>query len=87
MPPTPAPTTVKSFTMADVKTHNSSASCFTVVNGNVYDVTSWINKHPGGSSAIKGMCGVDASSAFNGQHGGESRPESTIASFKIGVLK
>ncbi len=89
LPPTPAPapTTVKSFTMTDVKTHNSSSSCWTVVSGSVYDVTTWINKHPGGSSAIKGMCGVDATSAFSGQHGGQSRPVSELASFKIGILK
>ncbi len=79
--------TVKSFTLAEVATHNSSSSCWTVVNGSVYDVTNWIARHPGGQGAIKGMCGVDATSAFSSQHGGESRPESTLASFKIGVLK
>ncbi len=87
LPPVPAPTSAKAFTMADVKTHNSSSSCWTVVSGNVYDVTNWIARHPGGSGAIKGMCGVDASSAFNGQHGGQSRPVSELAGFKIGVLK
>ena len=84
---TPPKGTIAGFAMADVKTHNSSTSCWTVVNGNVYDVTSWISKHPGGSSAIKGMCGVDASSTFNGQHGGQARPASELASFKIGILK
>lgn len=85
MPPVPAPTTA--YTMTDVKSHNTKASCWTVVNSSVYDVTSWISQHPGGSSAIASMCGVDASSAFSGQHGGQSRPASELASFKIGILK
>ncbi len=84
---TPPSTTLGSYTLAEVATHNTSASCWTVVSGNVYNVTSWISAHPGGSGAIKGMCGVDASSAFNGQHGGQSRPVSELAGFKIGVLK
>ncbi len=83
----PSGSTATAYTLADVKLHNTSASCWTAVNGSVYNVTSWISAHPGGSSAIKGMCGVDASGAFNGQHGGQARPVSELASFKIGVLK
>ena len=83
----PSGTTATAYTLAEVKLHNSSASCWSVVNNVVYDVTSWISAHPGGASAIKGMCGVDASGAFNGQHGGQARPVSELASFKIGVLK
>ncbi len=85
---TPPPsTTLGSYTLAEVATHNTSANCWTVVSGNVYNVTSWISAHPGGSSSIKGMCGVDASGAFSGQHGGQSRPVSELAGFKIGTLK
>ncbi|MEK7227984.1 MAG: cytochrome b5 domain-containing protein [Patescibacteria group bacterium] len=87
LPPVPAPITTTSYTMTDVKLHNVQSNCWTTVNGSVYDVTSWISQHPGGSAAIASMCGVDASSAFNGQHGGQSRPVSELASFKIGVLK
>lgn len=83
----PSGTTTTSYALADVALHNTSASCWTVVSGSVYNVTSWISQHPGGSSAIKAMCGVDATAAFTGQHGGQSRPVSELAGFKIGVLK
>ena len=73
--------------MAEVSSHNSQASCFTAINGNVYDVTSWINAHPGGARAIISLCGIDGSNAFNGQHGGERRPEAELANFLIGKLK
>lgn len=73
--------------MVDVVKHNKSSDCWTVVNGGVYNVTSWINEHPGGASAIISMCGVDGSSAFDDQHGGQRSPERELASFKIGNLK
>lgn len=79
-------TTAKTYTLADVATHDNTTSCWTVVNGEVYDVTSWINEHPGGKQAIIGMCGIDGSETFNGQHGGQSRPASELATFKIGSL-
>jgi cytochrome b involved in lipid metabolism len=84
---TPQPTlAVKTFTMAEVATHNSTTSCYSVVDGSVYDLTSWIAKHPGGEAAIKRMCGVDGSAGFTKKHGGQDKPEATIAQFKIGEL-
>lgn len=72
--------------MADVSTHASTASCWTVVNNTVYDVTKWILRYPGGTRAILGLCGKDGTAAFTGQHGGQARPESELVSFKIGKL-
>lgn len=74
------------YTMTDVAKHTSASSCWTAVNGSVYDVTSWINRHPGGAGAILSMCGRDASNAFDDQHGGQRRPEQELASFFIGKL-
>lgn len=83
--PAPSPT-LTGFTRATVATHASSASCWTIVNGSVYDVTAWIGKHPGGADAILSLCGKDGTVAFEGQHGGQRRPEAELASFKIGAL-
>jgi cytochrome b involved in lipid metabolism len=66
--------------------HADAASCYSVVNGSVYDLTNWITKHPGGQQAIKGLCGKDGTAAFTGKHGGQQKPETMLASFKIGVL-
>ncbi len=76
-----------SYTMAQVHSHSSVESCWTTINGNVYDVTAWIAQHPGGATAILSLCGTDGSASFNGQHGGKPRPQSELASFKIGVLQ
>lgn len=87
-PPATKPTnTSKSYTTGDVATHNNQSSCWTMVNGNVYDVTSYINSHPGGQSAVESICGIDGSGAFNNQHGGASKPEKVLQSFLIGPLK
>ena len=88
----PAATATKSsstkggYSLADVKKHASPSSCWSAINGNVYDLTKWINRHPGGSSVIKALCGRDGSSMFNGQHGGQNRPASELAAFKLGKL-
>jgi cytochrome b involved in lipid metabolism len=73
--------------MADIAQHNSRQSCWTSIDGSVYDVTKWIDQHPGGAEAILSLCGTDGSAAFNAQHNGQRRPEAELASFRIGALK
>ena len=74
------------YTMGDVAKHDSRSSCWTAINGSVYDVTRWIDQHPGGADAILSLCGIDGSGAFNAQHGGQRRPASELAAFQIGSL-
>ncbi len=76
----------KTYTAAQVATHSSQSDCWTIVNGGVYNLTSWVSKHPGGSRAILSMCGEDSSESFNEQHGGQGGPERVLASYKIGTL-
>ena len=84
--PTKPITAPNTYTMAIVATHSSAQSCWTTINGNVYDVTKWISQHPGGSGAILRLCGKDGTDSFTGKHGGQPRPASELASFKIGTL-
>ena len=74
------------YTLAQVAAHASTSSCYTAINGAVYDVTPFIREHPGGAGAIRSLCGIDGSDEFNGQHGGQRRPASELVSFKIGTL-
>lgn len=74
------------FTLAMVQENDDASSCWSVINGNVYDLTAWINQHPGGSSRILGLCGTDGSSSFNAIHRGQSNPESRLQSFLLGPL-
>lgn len=72
------------YTAADVKKHSNAQSCWSIINGNVYDLTKWIQKHPGGESAIKSLCGVDGSSLFDGAHSGQAGPIASLKPYKIG---
>lgn len=71
------------YSVAAVATHNSPSDCWSIINGKVYNLTSWISKHPGGPEHIEAICGIDGSSAFNAQHGGQSKPESILQSFYL----
>jgi cytochrome b involved in lipid metabolism len=82
----PASSVAKTYTITEVSQHADVQSCWSVVHGNVYDLSSWISQHPGGERAILGMCGKDATDAFDGKHGGQPRPEQELAGFKIGTL-
>ena len=85
--PSPTPTTTKAnYTMEDVKKKNTSAACWTVIDGNIYDLTKWIPVHRGGPQAITFLCGKDGTSSFKAQHEGASTPMSALANYFIGPL-
>lgn len=75
------------LTMEDVEQNDSPDSCWAVMNGTVYDLTDWIDQHPGGADRIEGLCGTDAADAFAAQHGGQDGPEGQLAEFEIGELE
>jgi cytochrome b involved in lipid metabolism len=83
----PTPTTTQArYTMDDVKKKNTSAACWTVIDGNVYDLTKWIPVHRGGPQAITFLCGKDGTSSFKAQHEGASSPASVLANYFVGPL-
>jgi hypothetical protein len=90
--PTPSPTptaevtTQAGYTMDKVRENNSASSCWSIISGNVYDLTKWISSHPGGRSAITGICGRDGTSTFNGRHRGDGGPASVLTGYLLGPL-
>jgi cytochrome b involved in lipid metabolism len=84
IPPADTPGSV--YMMADVEARNSEAECWTVIRGEVYDLTAWIREHPGGARGILSLCGTDGTQAFERQHGGRTGPESTLDGYVIGSL-
>jgi cytochrome b involved in lipid metabolism len=83
--PTPVATTA-GYTMAQVAANNSAKSCWAVIEGSVYNLTAWINSHPGGSGAILSLCGTEATSSFKGKHGNQSRPAAQLSGYLLGPL-
>jgi cytochrome b involved in lipid metabolism len=74
------------ITVAEVLKHNSVSDCWSVVNGNVYNLTSYVSTHAGGEAVIKAICGKDGTKAFSGQHAGASKPNADLSSLLVGPL-
>jgi archaellum component FlaG (FlaF/FlaG flagellin family) len=76
-----------SFTAAQVAEKNSKSSCWTIISGNVYDITSYVPNHPGGEAEIVKVCGKDGTALFakpmEHKEGGASN---VLAGFKVGTL-
>jgi len=77
----------QSYTMSQVATHNNPSDCWSAINGGVYDLTDWINRHPGGPQFIIGLCGSDGSAMFNQKHGHSFSAQAALALLQIGDLK
>ncbi|KAJ4760107.1 Cytochrome b5 [Rhynchospora pubera] len=58
------PTITKLYTMKEVAEHNSDDDCWIVVDGKVYDVTSYLDDHPGGADVLISATGKDATEEF-----------------------
>jgi cytochrome b involved in lipid metabolism len=74
------------LTAQEVAARNSATDCWSLINGNVYNLTSFISKHPGGAGAVKSICGKDGTRAFANQHGNQGSPNSTLKGFYLGAL-
>lgn len=49
------------FTRQDVSGHKKLDDCWIVIHGEVYNVTSWLKRHPGGARLLIHYAGEDAS--------------------------
>lgn len=74
------------YSLTEVEKHKDATSCWAVVRDGVYDLTAWIDQHPGGADKILALCGKDGTEAFTNKHGGDLRPENELAGFQIGKL-
>ncbi|KAL4967159.1 FMN-dependent alpha-hydroxy acid dehydrogenase [Aspergillus stella-maris] len=55
-------------TLKDVAAHNSRASCWVVIRGQVYDLTNFLDEHPGGAAVVLEYGGKDATGVFEAIH-------------------
>ncbi|KAJ5295216.1 hypothetical protein PENANT_c001G03881 [Penicillium antarcticum] len=77
----------QSFTPADVAAHNTAdKGLYIIVDSNVYDVTNFIDEHPGGAKILKRVAGKDASKQFWKYHN-ESVLKKYSPKLKVGEVK
>ncbi|KNA17458.1 hypothetical protein SOVF_079800 [Spinacia oleracea] len=73
------------YTKAEVSLHDKRTDCWVIIKDKVYDVTSYVEEHPGGD-AILTHAGDDSTEGFFGpQHG--TRVFDIIDDFCIGELE
>lgn len=72
------------YTFAQVAEHSTGDDCWTVISGNVYNITSYVPMHPGGDEILE-ACGTDATTLFTermnsmGESIGSGTPHSRAA--------
>lgn len=82
----------KAHTLSEVAQHASKDDCWAIISGDVYDLTEFINRHPGGDEILR-ACGTDATTLFNsrqtqdGQSVGSGTPHSQAAMEQLAKLK
>ena len=77
---------IKLYSTKQVEKHNKKNDAWIIYKNNVYDITKWIPKHPGGSIIMKGV-GKRIDSLFTKYHSHSNNAKNIMKQFKIGRLK
>lgn len=71
--------------LSEIFTHNTKSDCWIAINSKVYNITDYLDQHPGGASIIVGCSGKDATKEFN-QVGHSQNANKILAKYEIGQL-
>ncbi len=78
--------TTRFYASAQLKSHNTEASCYTLISGKIYDVTMYISVHPGGKNNILKICGSDGTQLFTDKHASDTKPNMILRQMQVGVF-
>jgi len=78
--------TTKTFglTIQELSKHSTPNDCYLGISGNVYDVSSYISRHPGGRRTITENCGKEVTSIFARIH--SNRAWDILKKYKVDSL-
>jgi len=80
----------QSHSHADVATHDNENSCWMTIEGKVYDVTSYLARHPTPASVLLPWCGRDATVGMRTKgHGRDHSPTAwtQLNQYLVGTLE
>lgn len=78
--------TTGKYTWQEVAKHNTPESLWVIIDEKVYDVTQFLDKHPGGREMMLLSAGRDCTHLFQMYHCLSERAPKYLASYEIGVF-
>ncbi|XP_066156562.1 cytochrome b5-like isoform X2 [Euwallacea fornicatus] len=76
---------VQEYSFEEIKKHNNKNSTWFVINNDVYDVTEFLNEHPGGEEVLIEQAGKEATESFE-DVGHSSDAREMMEKYKIGTM-
>eukprot|EP01059_Diplonema_ambulator_P007505 TRINITY_DN16971_c0_g1_i1.p1 TRINITY_DN16971_c0_g1~~TRINITY_DN16971_c0_g1_i1.p1 ORF type:complete len:189 (+),score=40.23 TRINITY_DN16971_c0_g1_i1:234-800(+) len=73
------------YTPAQVTSHNTLDDCWIVVNHSVYNITPFVNQHPGGTRILQQYAGRVATTSFNKIH--SKKAKTMLNRYLIGYVR
>jgi len=70
----------------DKAKHKSKEDAWIVIHGDVFDVTKWLDSHPGGAQILLTQCGKDGTEMYETMHPPDAL-ETYGKAYKIGSLE
>jgi len=75
----------KRYSLAEVAKHNSHEKAWIVIHNNIYNVTEFLNEHPGGEEVLLEQAGKEATEAFE-DVGHSTDARELMQKFKVGEV-
>ncbi|KAJ8769725.1 hypothetical protein K2173_005931 [Erythroxylum novogranatense] len=75
----------KAFNFGEVAVHNKTKDCWLIISGKVYDVTPFMDDHPGGDEVLLSATGKDATNDFE-DVGHSDSARDMMAKYLIGEI-
>lgn len=76
---------MKQYTLKEVSEHKDNRSTWLVIHNNVYDVTPFLNEHPGGEEVLLEQAGKEASDHFE-DVGHSSDARDLMKKYQVGEI-
>lgn len=77
------------YTPTDVARHARPEDCWMIIDGRVYDISTYLPDHPSRSGIVEPWCGKEASEAYHTKGRGRSHSagaNALLAEYRIGTL-
>ena len=82
----PAHPSLPTYTWQQVAAHNTVDSCWVYCHSSVYDITTWLDRHPGGRDLLLLSAGRDVTDLLPSYHPFTDAPQRVLSKYLIGQL-